>query len=257
MKVVILAGGLGTRLSEETVLKPKPMVEIGGMPIIWHIMKIYSSHGYNEFLPALGYKGHVIKDFFLNYFSRTRDFSLNLKTGETQYRRTGAEDWLVHLNDTGHDTLTGGRLLRLKPYLLDQETFMLTYGDGVSDVNIKKLLEFHKGHGKIATVTAVRPPARFGALEIVENKVVDFHEKPQVGEGWINGGFFVFNRGIFDYLEGDHTILEQAPLERLAKDQQLMAYQHEGFWHCMDTIRDKDVLEKMWAEGKARWKVWE
>ncbi|KYG64739.1 glucose-1-phosphate cytidylyltransferase [Bdellovibrio bacteriovorus] len=257
MKVVILAGGLGTRLSEETVLRPKPMVEIGGMPILWHIMKIYSAHGYNEFLPALGYKGHVIKDFFLNYFSRTRDFSLNMKDGQVNYRRSANEDWVVHLNDTGHDTLTGGRLLRLKPYLLDQETFMLTYGDGVSDVNIKKLVEFHKSHGKIATVTAVRPPARFGALEIQSGKVIDFHEKPQVGEGWINGGFFVFNKGVFDYLEGDHTILEQKPLERLAKDQELMAYQHDGFWHCMDTIRDKDVLEKMWGERKASWKVWE
>lgn len=256
MKVVILAGGLGTRLSEETVVKPKPMVEIGGMPILWHIMKIYSHYGYNEFLPALGYKGYVIKDFFLNYFSRSRDLSLNLESGEVTYRCAGSENWKVHLNDTGHDTLTGGRLLRLKPLLMDQQTFMLTYGDGVSDVNIDELIKFHKAHGKIATVTAVRPPARFGALEIKEGQVIDFHEKPQVGEGWINGGFFIFNREIFDYLENDQTVLEQTPLEKLAKDNQLMAYQHPGFWHCMDTVRDKDVLEKMWSEGKARWKVW-
>jgi len=256
MKTVILAGGLGTRLAEETQVRPKPMVEIGGMPILWHIMKTYSQYGFNEFYPALGYKGHVIKSFFVDYLNSTSDLSVNMKTGDIQYQRKAQENWSVHLYDTGKDSLTGGRLLRLKPYLETENTFMLTYGDGVADINIKKLVEFHQSHGKIATVSAVRPPARFGALEIVDNKVVDFHEKPQVGEGWINGGFFVFNKEIFKYLENDQTILEQKPLENLAKDGQLMAYQHEGFWHCMDTTRDRDVLEKYWSSGKAPWKVW-
>lgn len=258
MKVVILAGGYGTRLAEETQIKPKPMVEIGGKPILWHIMKIYSHYGLNEFYPALGYKGEVIKDFFFNYTSKTRDFSVHLKSGDVSFHETSqtAEDWSVNLFDTGKDTMTGGRLLRLKPYLNNEKAFMLTYGDGVCDVDIQKLLDFHKAHGKIATVTAVRPPARFGALEIVENKVTDFHEKPQVGEGWINGGFFVFSPEIFNYLENDATILEQSPLEKLAKAGQLMAYQHQGFWHCMDTVRDRDVLEKLWSTNKAPWKVW-
>lgn len=256
MKTVILAGGLGTRLAEETQVRPKPMVEIGGMPIMWHIMKIYSQYGFNEFYPALGYKGHVIKNFFVDYLSSTSDLTVDMKTGAVQYQHKSQENWTVHLYDTGKDSLTGGRLLRLKPHLENEKMFMLTYGDGVADVNIRRLVDFHQSHGKIATVTAVRPPARFGALEIIEDKVVDFHEKPQVGEGWINGGFFVFNKEIFNYLDNDQTILEQKPLENLAKDGQLMAYQHSGFWHCMDTTRDRDVLEKYWASGKAPWKVW-
>lgn len=257
MKVVILAGGLGTRLAEETQIKPKPMVEIGNKPVLWHIMKIYAHYGMTEFYPALGYKGHVIKDFFLNYTNHSKDLTVDLQSGEKKFfNKNEIEDWKIHLIDTGKDTMTGGRVLRLKPYLEDQDTFMMTYGDGVSDVNIKKLLEFHKSHGKIATVTAVRPPARFGALEIKENKVIDFHEKPQVGEGWINGGFFVFNKEIFEFISKDSTVLEQEPLEKLADAGQLMAYQHQGFWHCMDTVRDRDVLEKMWNTDKAPWKVW-
>ena len=257
MKVVILAGGLGTRLAEETQIKPKPMVEIGNKPVLWHIMKIYAHYGMTEFYPALGYKGHVIKDFFLNYTNHSKDLTVDLQSGEKKFfNKNEIEDWKIHLIDTGKDTMTGGRVLRLKPYLEDQDTFMMTYGDGVSDVNIKKLLEFHKSHGKIATVTAVRPPARFGALEIKENKVIDVHEKPQVGEGWINGGFFVFNKEIFEFISKDSTVLEQEPLEKLADAGQLMAYQHQGFWHCMDTVRDRDVLEKMWNTDKAPWKVW-
>lgn len=256
MKVVILAGGLGTRLAEETQVKPKPMVEIGGRPILWHIMKYYSHFGHSEFLPALGYKGEVIKDYFLNFSHLSKDFSIELKSRKIENVTEVQEDWKVHLIDTGKDSMTGGRLFRLKPYLKNEETFMLTYGDGLCDVNISKLLEFHKSHKKIATVTAVRPPARFGALEINEGKVVDFHEKPQVGEGWINGGFFIFNKEIFNYLKDESTVLEKEPLEKLTKDGQLMAYQHSGFWHCMDTIRDRDALEKMWSIGEASWKVW-
>lgn len=258
MKVVILAGGLGTRLAEETQVRPKPMVEIGGMPILWHIMKIYSHYGLSEFYPALGYKGHVIKDFFYNYASQTRDFTINLRSGQTKYHEeSNCENWDVHLIDTGKDSMTGGRLRRLRSYLLNEKYFALTYGDGVADVNIAELIKFHESHGKVATVTAVRPPARFGALEIVDGRVIDFHEKPQVGEGWINGGFFIFNSEVFEYLDDDATILEKSPLERLAKDGQLMSFQHHGFWHCMDTTRDRDVLEKLWASGEAPWKVWD
>lgn len=256
MKVVILAGGLGTRLAEETQVKPKPMVEIGGRPILWHIMKLYSKFGINEFYPALGYKGEVIKEYFHNYSTISKDFTIDLKSKQIENLSDGAEDWKIHLIDTGKDSMTGGRLFRLKKYLQNEETFMLTYGDGVCDVNITKLLEFHKAHKKIATVTAVRPPARFGALEIKNGVVTDFHEKPQVGEGWINGGYFVFNKEIFNYLKDESTILEKEPLEKLAEDSQLMAYSHEGFWQCMDTIRDKEALEKMWANNKAPWKVW-
>lgn len=257
MKVVILAGGLGTRLAEETNLRPKPMVEIGGMPILWHIMKIYSHYGYKEFLPALGYKGHVIKEFFTDYITRSCDIKVNLASGKIEHKNNKLnEDWIIGLNDTGKDSMTGGRLHRLQPELEGEETFMLTYGDGVANVDIAKLVEFHKSHGKIATVTAVRPPARFGALEIHDGKVTQFHEKPQVGEGWINGGFFVFNKEVFNYLNGDMTILEKEPLENLANDNQLMAFKHDGFWHCMDTIRDKDTLNKMWSSNEAPWKVW-
>jgi glucose-1-phosphate cytidylyltransferase len=256
MKVVILAGGLGTRLAEETQVKPKPMVEIGGKPILWHIMKLYSKYGIKEFLPALGYKGEVIKDYFYNYSYLSKDFSIELKTHKIENMTENTEDWKIHLIDTGKNSMTGGRLFHLKKYLQGEDTFMLTYGDGLCDVNIAKLLEFHKSHKKIATVTAVRPPARFGALEIKDNKVIDFHEKPQVGEGWINGGFFIFNKEIFNYLKDESTVLEKEPLEQLAAEGQLMAYEHEGFWHCMDTIRDRNTLEKMWSSNEAPWKVW-
>jgi glucose-1-phosphate cytidylyltransferase len=253
MKTVILCGGLGTRLSEETQIKPKPMVEIGGKPILWHIMKIYESHNINDFILALGYKSEFIKDYFLNYQERLSDFKINLQTGEKIFKNIHKENWEITLVDTGLDTLTGGRLLRLKQYL-SGETFMLTYGDGVADVDISSLLKFHKKHGKIATVTSVRPPARFGGMTIDENGCVkNFKEKPQTGEGWINGGFFVFEPGVFEYLENDKTILEQGPLENMAKDGQLMAFEHSGYWQCMDTIRDRDSLQELWKNGNAPW----
>ena len=251
MKTVILCGGFGTRLSEETQIKPKPMVEVGPNPILWHIMKIYEQFGYNDFLLALGYKAEYIKDYFLNYHSRTSDFNVNLKTGKVDFTRPTAEDWQVGLVDTGINSLTGGRLLRLKGFL--NETFMLTYGDGVADIDINKLVAFHKSHGKLATVTSVRPPARFGGMEIVNGVVKDFKEKPQSGEGWINGGFFVFEPGVFDYLDNDKTILEQGPLENMAKNGQLMAFEHSSYWQCMDTIRDRDALQDLWKTNKAPW----
>lgn len=252
-KTVILCGGLGTRLSEETQIKPKPMVEIGGRPIVWHIMKIYERHGFNDFTLALGYKGEVIKDYFLNYHARLSDLTVHLKTGQVDYSNPTAEDWRVSLIDTGASTLTGGRLLRLKSHLQSSGTFMLTYGDGVSDVNLGRLLDFHRSHGKIATVTAVRPSARFGGLRLDDGRVLDFKEKPQSGEGWINGGFFVFEPSVFEYLRDDATVLEQSPLETLARDGQLMAFQHPGYWQCMDTIRDRDALQAAWDSGRAPW----
>ena len=254
MKIVILCGGLGTRLSEETQFKPKPMVEIGGRPVLWHIMKIYERHGMNDFMLALGYKGEVIKDFFLNYHARQSDLTVHLKNGQLDYSNPTSEDWKVSLIDTGTNTLTGGRLLRLKPYLQLEGTFMLTYGDGVSDVDITALLAFHRSHGRLATVTAVRPPARFGDLRIESNKVTKFEEKPQVGEGWINGGFFVFESGVLDFIDDDATILERAPLEQLAQQGELMAYTHPGYWQAMDTLRDKQALEELWVNGKAPWR---
>jgi len=254
MNVVILCGGLGTRLSEETQLKPKPMVEIGGRPILWHIMKIYERHGLNEFMLALGYKGETIKDYFLNYHARLSDLTVHLKRNRVDYSNPTAEDWKVALIDTGPATMTGGRLLRLKPHLQAGGTFMLTYGDGVSDVDITALLAFHRSHGKLATVTAVRPPVRFGELSIEAGRVTDFQEKPQTGEGWINGGFFVFEPKIFDYIGGDAIMLEREPLEKLALEGQLMAYHHPGYWQCMDTLRDKHALDELWASGKAPWK---
>ena len=258
MKTIILAGGLGTRLSEETNVKPKPMVEIGNMPIIWHIMKIYEHYGYNDFSIALGYKGEVIKEFFMNYKLHKSDMFLNLKSREIEYDNDLSENWNLGLHDTGSATLTGGRLLRLKKLFKPGDTFMLTYGDGVADININKLIEFHKNHGKIATLTAVRPPARFGSI-ISDNdgNITEFKEKPQIGEGWINGGFFVFNYEIFNYLNDDHTILEREPLENLARDKQLLAFRHYGFWQCMDTIRDRDSLNEIWAEGNAPWKKYQ
>jgi glucose-1-phosphate cytidylyltransferase len=253
MKVVILCGGLGTRLSEETQVKPKPMVEIGGRPILWHILKIYERHGLNDFVLALGYKGDVLKDYFLNYHARQSDLTVHVKTGRVEYGDPTSEDWRVSLFETGHKTMTGGRLLRLRRLLESGGTFMLTYGDGLANVDIKALLSFHRAHGRLATVTAVRPSARFGGLRLAGNSVVDFEEKPQSGEGWINGGFFVFEPGIFEYLENDDTVLEQVPLERLAREGQLMAFEHRGYWQCMDTIRDRDALQAAWDSGHAPW----
>ena len=251
MKVIILCGGLGTRISEETQMKPKPMVEIGGLPILWHVMKIYERYDFRDFVIALGYKGGAIKDFFLNYASRMNDLNINLRASTTKYISNTTEDWNVSLFDTGQDTLTGGRLLRLKDSI--NSTFMLTYGDGVCDVNIEELVKFHKSHDKIATVTAVRPTARFGGMKIENQEVTQFQEKPQAGEGWINGGFFVFEPEIFNYLENDKTILERDPLERLSQESQLMAFQHSGFWQCMDTLRDKNFLEKIYASKQIPW----
>jgi len=253
MKTVLLCGGLGTRLYEETQVKPKPMVEIGGHPMLWHIMKLYARHGFNDFTLALGYKGGVIKDYFLSYHARQSDMTVNLKSGQIEYSNPTAEDWRVSLIDTGANTMTGGRLLRLKSHLQDGGTFLLTYGDGVADVNISALLEFHRRHGRLATVTAVRPSARFGGMHIGDGQVLDFKEKPQTGEGWINGGFFVFEPAIFDYIADDATMLEQSPIENLVSDKQLMAYEHKGYWQCMDTIRDRDALQALWDSGRAPW----
>ena len=253
MKTVLLCGGLGTRLSEETHLRPKPMVEIGGKPIMWHIMKSYESYGLNDFILALGYKGDVIKDYFVNYHARQSNLTIELKSGKIDFSNPTSEDWNLSLIDTGAKTMTGGRLLRLKSLLINEGTFMLTYGDGVSNVDISKLLDFHKKHGKIATVTAVRPPVRFGELLITDSKVEQFQEKPQAGEGWINGGYFIFEPEIFNYIENDTTLLERDPLEQLAKLGELMAYKHSGFWQCMDTIRDRDYLQELLNEGKAPW----
>lgn len=255
MKIVILAGGLGTRLSEETVIKPKPMVEIGSKPLLWHIMNIYSNYGFDEFVVALGYKGEIVKDYFLNYYHHQSDLTISLKTGEIAASKNCYRNWTVHLVDTGLNSMTGGRLYQLKDKL-GNKTFMLTYGDGVSNLDINKLLEFHRSHGKIATVTAVKPSARFGGMKFDGSKVIDFSEKPQTGEGWINGGFFVFEQGIFEYLRNSLTVLEREPLENLSRNGELMAYKHDGFWQCMDTLRDKQLLENLWESGKAPWKIW-
>ena len=256
MKVAILAGGVGTRLVEETEVKPKPMVTIGGRPILWHIMMHYAHYGHKEFIIALGYKGEVIKRYMVDFCSLNKNLTVNLATGQVATHSNGApqQDWTVHLVDTGEATLTGGRIKRLAPYL-GNETFMLTWGDGVSDVNLDKLLEFHRSHGKLATVTAVRPPARFGLLEFDGDRVAKFSEKPQIGEGWINGAFFVLEPRVFDYIDGDMTQWEREPMERLARDGQLMAYRHASFWQCMDTLRDKRLLESLWESGKAPWKI--
>ncbi|MHC4352340.1 MAG: glucose-1-phosphate cytidylyltransferase [Planctomycetota bacterium] len=256
MKVIILAGGQGTRLAEETATIPKPMVEIGGKPIIWHIMKIYGAYGFNDFLIACGYKGEIIKEYFNSYFIRNSDYFVDLKNGKLDIVNSGEIDWRIGLIDTGPETQTGGRILRLKKWV-DDDTFMVTYGDGLSNLDINSLLAFHKAHGKLATVTAVRPSARFGGLVLDDdNGVVEFSEKSQTGEGWINGGFFVFEPGVFDYLVDDKTILERDPLERLAIDNELKAYRHVGFWQPMDTLREKHILESLWASEEAQWKVW-
>jgi glucose-1-phosphate cytidylyltransferase len=256
MKVVILAGGLGTRLAEETEIKPKPMVEVGGRPILWHIMSHYAHYGAKEFFIAVGYRGEVIKRFFLDYCSLSGDMTVDLRRGSVESRDSECEDWVVHLKNTGLETNTGGRVKLLEPWLKGG-TFMLTYGDGVCSANLRDLLAFHRAHGRAATVTAVRPPARFGGLLFDGDLVAEFTEKPQIGEGWINGGFMVFEPRVFDYIEGDDSSLEVDALERLAADRQLAAYRHEGFWQCMDTLRDKRFLETLWHEGRAPWKVWD
>ncbi|MBL8899641.1 MAG: glucose-1-phosphate cytidylyltransferase [Planctomycetes bacterium] len=256
MKVAILAGGLGSRLSEETVLKPKPMVEIGDRPILWHILKIYAHQGLRDFVIALGYKGEVIKRFFVDYCALHSDLRVQLGSGRVDYLGGGpTEDWNLELVDTGLETNTGGRIKRLQRFV-GPSTFCLTWGDGVADIDLRALLAFHRAHGKLATVTAVRPPARFGRIELEGDRVVEFSEKPQLGEGWINGAFFVLEPGIFDYIAGDQTPWEKEPMERLARDGQLMAYRHEGFWQCMDTLRDKTLLESLWSKGNAPWKIW-
>ncbi len=257
MKVVILAGGLGTRLSEETIVKPKPMVEIGGMPILWHIMKIYSTHGYNEFIICLGYKGYLIKEYFANYFLHQSDVTIDLKTNEVQVHDSFAEPWKITLVDTGKETMTGGRIKRIQHHV-GEEPFMLTYGDGVSDVDITQLVNFHKSHGKHCTLTAVQPSARFGALDISEQAQVNsFLEKPKGDGAWVNGGFFVCQPNVFSYIQDDSTIWERSPMEILATQGQMMAFKHDGFWKPMDTLRDKTELETAWSEGHAEWKTWQ
>jgi len=257
MKAVILAGGLGSRLAEETVLKPKPMVEIGGRPILWHIMNIYSANGVNEFIIALGYKAEVVKTYFLNFFALNNDISLDLATGATTIHNHNKQaGWKVHLVDTGLHTQTGGRLKRLAEWLRNDPMFMFTYGDGVADLNVRNLLDFHKSHGKLATVTTVRSPARFGRIGFDGDVVKEFYEKPSESEGWINGGYFVLNFEAIDYIDGDETIWERDPVERLAHDGQLIGYRHSGFWSCMDTIKEKNILEAMWESGKPAWKIW-
>jgi len=256
MKAVILAGGLGTRLSEETTLRPKPMVEIGGKPILWHIMKICAAHGIQEFVIALGYKGEIIKEYFLNFFAINSDLSIDLSTGKTTIHDGYQPKWLVHLVDTGIGTQTGGRVRRLRKWLGEDETFMLVYGDGVADLNIKELLQFHGSHGKLATMTSVRSPARFGRIGFEGDRVREFFEKPETGEGWINGGFFVLSTKTLEYIEGDETIWERDPVEELAHSGQLMGFKHFGFWSCMDTLKEKVYLEDLWQSGKAPWKIW-
>ncbi len=255
MKVGILAGGKGTRLAEETEVRPKPMVEIGGMPIIWHIMKHYAHYGMNEFAIALGYKGDYIKKYMVDYVSLSSNLTVDFKEGTVTSSETERPDWKVDLVDTGNETMTGGRIKRLQSFM-ENETFMLTWGDGVSNIDLNKLLAFHRSHGKLATLTAVRPPARFGHLQIDGEQITEFAEKPQAAEGWINGAFFVLEPQVFDYIEGDSTPFEWAPLRNLASDGQLMAYKHDGFWQCMDTLREKYILETLWQSGEPPWKLW-
>jgi glucose-1-phosphate cytidylyltransferase len=255
MKVAILAGGLGSRLQEETTVRPKPMVEIGGKPILWHLLNLYAAHGFDEFVVALGYKGESIKDYFLNFYALNNDLTVDLRSGATHVHRGKEPSWKVHLVDTGPTTQTGGRVRRLRPHL-ESGTFMLTYGDGVADVDLRRLLEFHRSHRKLATVTAVRPPSRFGSFLLDGNRITHFEEKPQTGEGWINGGFFVLEPAVLDLIEGDDTVWERGPMEKLAAAGELMAYRHEGFWQAMDTLRERRLLEELWASGRPPWKVW-
>jgi glucose-1-phosphate cytidylyltransferase len=256
VKTVILAGGLGTRISEESHLKPKPMIEIGGKPILWHIMKIYSHHGINDFIICLGYRGYVIKEYFANYFLHMSDVTFDMSNNRMQVHHHSAEPWQVTLVDTGPDTLTGGRLKRVRRYLGD-ESFCFTYGDGVSDVDIQAQIACHRQHGRLATVTAIQPPGRYGALGMESGRVVSFQEKPAGDGAWINGGFFVLEPRVVEYIDGDATSFEGALLGKLASDGELMAYQHRGFWQAMDTLRDKNSLEELWAGGRAPWKIWE
>jgi glucose-1-phosphate cytidylyltransferase len=256
MKAVILAGGLGTRLSEETSTRPKPMVEIGGKPILWHILKMYSQHGVNDFVICCGYKGYVIKEYFANYFLHTSDVTFDMRNNRMEVHHKRAEPWNVTLVDTGDDSMTGGRLLRVADYVRDEEAFCFTYGDGVSDVNISAAIDFHKQHGKAATLTATFPPGRFGALNIQGGQIKTFMEKPKGDGAMINGGFFVLSPQVLSYVENDSTVWEQQPLMNLATDGQLMAFEHHGFWQPMDTLRDKMHLEELWASGKAPWKTW-
>ena len=256
-KAVILAGGLGTRISEETHLKPKPMIEIGGKPILWHIMKIYSAHGINDFVVCCGYKGYLIKEYFANYFLHMSDVTFDMAKNEMQVHHQKADPWRVTLVDTGDDTMTGGRLKRVADYVRDEDAFCFTYGDGVSDVDITSQLAFHQAHGKLATVTAVQPPGRYGALNMDGATVRGFIEKPKGDGGWINGGFFVLSPRCLDYIEGDPSSWEGEPLAKIARDGQLKAFEHHGFWQPMDTLRDKNLLEELWLNGKAPWKRWE
>jgi glucose-1-phosphate cytidylyltransferase len=255
MKVVILAGGLGSRLSEETTLRPKPMVEVGGKPILWHIMNSYSTHGFNEFIVALGYKQEVVKDYFLNFYAFNNDISINLTTGKTIFHNGKQPEWKIHLVDTGLHTQTGGRVKRLQKWLDKDKPFMMTYGDGVTDLDITALVEFHNGHGKLATVTTVRSPARFGRIGFTGDQVTDFYEKSENSEGWINGGYFVLEYKALDYIDGDQTVWERDPVENLARDGHLMGYRHNGFWSCMDTLKEKHFLEDLWASGDAPWQT--
>ena len=256
MKAVILAGGLGTRISEETHLKPKPMIEIGGRPMLWHLMKIYSGHGINDFVICCGYKGYLVKEYFANYFLHMSDVTFDMKNNTMDVHQKNAEPWKVTLVDTGEDTLTGGRLKRVKDYVSDQEAFCFTYGDGLANVDITRLIDFHRSQKKLATITAVQPPGRYGSLDIQNNLVSRFVEKPKGDGGWINGGFFVLSPKCIDYIEGDQSSWEGEPLERLAKEAELGAYMHNGFWQPMDTLREKNLLEALWVSGQAPWKNW-
>ncbi len=257
-RAVILAGGLGTRISEETHLKPKPMIEIGGKPILWHIMKIYSHYGVNDFIICLGYKGYLIKEYFCNYYNHTSNITVDLKNNNIKVHNNYSEPWTITLVDTGENTMTGGRLLRVAPYLMEEDHFCLTYGDGVADINIAHLLKFHSSHRKLATMTMINPPNRFGVLTVDEqNAVMSFKEKPQDPNCFANGGFFVLSPKVFEYInEGDASIWERTPLESLTQENQLAAYKHEGFWQAMDTLRDKNTLEELWANNAAPWRVW-
>jgi glucose-1-phosphate cytidylyltransferase len=257
MKAVILAGGLGTRLSEETSIKPKPMVEIGGMPILWHIMKSYSAHGVNDFIICCGYKGYVIKEYFANYFLHMSDVTFDMRNNKMEVHQKRAEPWTVTLVDTGESSMTGGRLNRVRKYIENDDAFCFTYGDGVGDIDISASIEFHKQHGKAATLTATFPPGRFGALDMKQGRVLNFKEKPKGDGAMINGGFFVLSPKVLQHLKGDDTVWEQQPLQQLAEDGELMAFEHHGFWQPMDTLRDKHLLEELWASGKAPWKKWD
>ncbi|WP_299379181.1 glucose-1-phosphate cytidylyltransferase [uncultured Kiloniella sp.] len=256
MKAVILAGGFGTRISEETNLRPKPLIEIGGKPILWHVMKIYEAHGINDFVICCGFKGYLIKEYFVNYFLHQSDIEVNLATNKTEVKQLTSESWCVTLVDTGEKTMTGGRLKRVLPYVEDEECFCFTYGDGVADVDITKLIADHKTHGKLATVTAVQPPGRYGALELTGSDVNGFSEKPKGDGGWINGGFFVLDPKVIDTIEGDDTHWESEPMMQLADEGQLRAFFHRGFWQPMDTLRERQELEELWAKGDAPWKIW-